>query len=100
MRHAYNIVRFKVKPGHEQEFLAFHRTAQSLPGLEEGVLVKTGENAYCLVAKWTLDRHQQRIRKLVAHEWIATLLEDLGDGKGVTDLRSPGPVVVELRFLR
>lgn len=95
---AYNIVRFKVKPGHEQEFLAFHRTAHSLPGLLEGSLVKTGDNAYCLVAKWKdfdtiVAARPQMIGML---DQIRHMLDDLGSGLGVTDPVS-GSVVVDLK---
>src|SRR5262245_29118209 len=51
---AYNIVRFRVKPGYEQKFIDAHKTARpNFKGFVEGAMVKTGEQTYCFVAKWT-----------------------------------------------
>lgn len=95
---AYNIVRFKVKPAREKEFVEFHRTAQAIAGLREGALVKTGDRAYCLVAKWDsfdsiVSARPQMIGML---DKIRDMLEDQGNGLGVTDPVS-GDVVVELK---
>ena len=95
---AYNIVRFKVKPQREKEFLDFHRKAVAVPGLKEGALVKTGDNAYCLVAKWKdfdsiVAARPQMIGML---DQIRPMLEDLGNGLGVTDPVS-GTVAVDLQ---
>ena len=94
---AYNIVRFKVKPAREKDFVEFHRTAQAIAGLREGALVKTGDRAYCLVAKWDsfdsiVSARPQMIGML---DQFRDSLEDLGGGVGVTDPVS-GEVVAEL----
>jgi quinol monooxygenase YgiN len=95
---AFNAVRFKVKPGQEQAFLDAHRKEVVFGGMREAHMIKTGERSYCLIAKW------DSMEKLAAArpQMIATLdtfrncLEDLGDGRGVTDAVS-GEVVLDLK---
>lgn len=95
---AYNVVRFRVKPGREEEFTAAHRDVRENPfeGFVEGALVDTGERSYCFIGKW------EDFDSIVAarSEMIALLdrfrdtLEDLGDELGVTDPVS-GKAIVE-----
>ena len=67
---AFNVVRFRVKPGREEQFVNAHRDAEAnFPGMRRVALVKTGERAYCVIG---------------------------GGGLGVTDPVS-GDVVVEMR---
>lgn len=96
---AFNTVRFKVKPGREQEFLDAHKKADvHWPGMRHASIIKTGERAYCIIAEWT------DMEALVAArtQMIATLdsfrdtLEDQGGGIGLTDPVS-GPVVLALK---
>ncbi len=96
---AFNTVRFRVKPGRDQEFLDAHQDiATSWPGLTHASIIKTGERAYCIIAEWN------DIDACVAARpnMIATLnafrdtLEDLGGGLGVTDAVA-GPVVLSLK---
>jgi heme-degrading monooxygenase HmoA len=96
---AFNVVRFRVKPGREQEFLDAHkRVAGDWPGLEHANIIKTGERSYCIIAEWDGVESLANARP----EMIATLnsfrdtLEDLGGGLGVTDPVS-GPVVLSLK---
>ena len=96
---AFNAVRFRVKPGREQEFLDAHENALTdWPGLEHANMIKTGERTYCIVAEWTDTDALAKARPAM----IATLdsfrgtLEDLGSGLGVTDPVS-GPVVLALK---
>jgi hypothetical protein len=85
---AFNVVRFKVKPGHEEAFIAAHRRADaSFKGFLRGSLVKTGERAYCMVAA------RPEMIKLL--DTFRGDLEDLGGGLGMTDPVS-GNVVLEL----
>ena len=56
---AYNIVRMRVKEGHEDEYMALHKqlfaTAgpdMKAAGLRRFSLVKTGERAYCVLGEW------------------------------------------------
>lgn len=96
---AYNVVRFRVKPGKEKVFEDFHRSADAgFKGFVEGALVKTGERTYCLVGKWTdfeaiAAARPQMIGML---DKTRDMLEDLGGGMGVTDPVS-GPVAVQLK---
>ena len=96
---AFNAVRFRVKPGRDEDFLQAHRNIDSnWPGMKSANIFKTGEHDYCIVAEWTDMDSLAAARP----EMIATLdtfrdtLEDLGDGRGVTDPVS-GPVVLELK---
>ena len=50
---AFNAVRFRVKPGREQEFLDAHKKIDATwPGLRRVNMIKTGERAYCIIAEW------------------------------------------------
>ena len=50
---AFNVVRFRVKPGRENQFLDEHRKMKSdFPGMRRAALVKTGERTYCVVGEW------------------------------------------------
>jgi hypothetical protein len=96
---AFNAVRFRVKPGREQEFLDAHSgIKRDWKGLERVNIIKTGERSYCIIAQWTGMDAMAAARP----QMIATLnsfrdtLEDLGNGLGVTDPVS-GPVVLELK---
>jgi quinol monooxygenase YgiN len=94
---AFNVVRFKVKPGMEDAFLAAHRSL-AWPGLSHANMIRTGEGRYCLIAQWESTEALAAGRP----QMIATLnsfretLEDLGGGLGVTDAVS-GPVVLAIR---
>ena len=96
---AFNAVRFKVKPGRDQEFLDAHgQVDRDWPGLRQVNLIKTGEQDYCIIAEWDDMGSLEAARP----DMIATLdtfrdtLEDRGDGLGVTDPVT-GPVVLELK---
>ena len=50
---AFNAVRFRVKPGRDQEFLDAHKKIQAdWPGLKHVNMIKTGERTYCIIAEW------------------------------------------------
>jgi hypothetical protein len=96
---AFNAVRFRVKPGRDQDFLDAHKTVQgNWPGLVHASIIKTGDRSYCIIAEWT---DAEAIVQARPH-MIATLnsfrdtLEDLGGGLGVTEPVS-GPVVMALK---
>ena len=96
---AFNTVRFRLKPGRDQDFLDAHKNVhQDWPGLIRASIIKTGDQRYCLIAEWTDADALARARP----NMIATLnsfrdtLEDLGGGLGVTDATS-GPVVMALK---
>ena len=95
---AFNAVRFKVKPGRDEEFLEAHRQVdREWPGLNRVNLIQTGDHSYCIIGEW------QDMDSLAAARphMIATLdsfrdtLEEVSEGN-VTDPVS-GPVVLELK---
>ena len=95
---AFNIVRFRVKPGREEHFIAAHRNRRlGLRGFRGGSLVNTGERSYCIVGEWTSFQRMVDARpKMIAIlDTFRDDLEDLGAGLGVTDPVS-GDVVVKL----
>ena len=89
---AFNIVRFRVKPGHEEHFIAAHRGRNlGLRGFRGGTLVKTGERSYCIVGEWT------SLQKLI--EARDKLLPRLVSGKlsvEALDIRFPPGMAEEL----
>ena len=96
---AFNAVRFRIKPGREQEFLDKHKAmTRDWHGLIHVNIIKTGDRSYCIIGEWTGMDAMAKARP----EMIATLdsfrdtLEDLGGGLGVTDPVS-GPVVLNLK---
>jgi hypothetical protein len=95
----FNIVRFRVRPEQEARFLGAHLGGKAeWPGLLHGVMIKTGERAYCLIGEWANAEAMAEARG----QMIETLngfretLEDLGAGLGVTDAVS-GQVVLDLK---
>ena len=96
---AFNAVRFRVKPGRDQEFLDAHKNVQSdWPGIRRVNMVKTGERDYCIIAEWDdmAAITNARPHMIATLESFRDTLEDLGGGKGVTDPVA-GPVVLELK---
>jgi hypothetical protein len=96
---AYNVVRFRVKPGMDDKFLELQQQAlgDELPGLRELAMIKTGERKYCLVGKWASfdDIVAARPAMIASLDKVRNLLEDLGGGLGVTDPVS-GSTVLEI----
>lgn len=95
---AFNAVRFKVKPGREAEFLDAHRAiGGQWPGLRRAHIIATGGGGYCIIAEWDSAEAIAGAREAM----IATLdsfrhcLEELGEGRGVTDPVS-GPAVLAI----
>ena len=96
---AFNIVRFRVKPGREQEFVDYHRSidARLLPGAHSFTLVKTGDSAFCAIGQWNSFDNIIAARPTMIGflDAMRDCLEDLGNGMGVTDPVS-GEAIVEL----
>ncbi len=93
---AFNIVRFRVKPGHEEHFVESHRKPNpGFQGFRGGALVKTGERSYCLVGEWESFERIVAARPLMIAmlDDVRADLEDLGGGLGVTDAISGESVV-------
>jgi quinol monooxygenase YgiN len=96
---AFNVVRFKVKPGREQQFLDAHRRVEaSWPGLKHASMIKTGDRTFCIIAEWTdIDALAKARPNMIATlDSFRDTLEDIGGGLGVTDPVS-GPVVLALK---
>ena len=96
---AFNAVRFRVKPGREQDFLDAHRqAARDWPGLRHANLIKTGERSFCIIAEWSdMDALAAARSQMVGTlDSFRDTLEDLGGELGVTDPVS-GAVVLELK---
>ena len=85
---AFNVVRFKVKPGSEQEFIDLHRRMNpKFKGFVAGNLIRTGDQTFCMVGEWRsfdsiVSARPQMIGML---DQFRALLEDLGPELGVTD---------------
>ncbi len=95
---AFNIVRFRVKPGREEHFIAAHRGVRfGLKGFRGGALVKTGEQTFCVIGEWASFKRlaEARPQMIGILDSFRDDLEDLGGGLGVTDPVS-GEVVAKL----
>ncbi|MGD1014943.1 MAG: antibiotic biosynthesis monooxygenase [Roseiarcus sp.] len=96
---AFNAVRFRVKPGREQDFLdAQKKMAGDWPGLRHVNIIKTAERSYCIIAEWN-DMNalaKARPNMIATLDSVRDTLEDLGGGLGVTDPVS-GPVVLQVK---
>jgi hypothetical protein len=94
---AFNVVRFRVKLGREQEFLDAHRKAD-WPSLKKVNIIKSGERSYCIIGESAdmTDLAAARPKMIATLDTFRDTLEDLGGGLGVTDPVS-GPVVLELK---
>ena len=95
---AFNVVRFRVKPGRDSEFIELHRRAPvDFAGWRNGALVKTGNQTYCFVGEWdNFDNIVAARPGMISMlNSFRDMLEDLGYGLGVTDPVS-GEAVVQL----
>ena len=95
---AFNVVRFRVKPGRENEFIdAQRRSPPDFVGFRRFVLIKTGDRTFCVMGEW--DSYESMVAarpKMIAMlDTFRDTLEDLGSGLGVTDPVS-GEVVLEI----
>lgn len=99
MATAFNIVRFRVKPGREQDFIDAHRKADpTFKGFLRGSLVDTGERTFCFVGEWdSFDAiAAARPQMISLLDTFRDHLVDLGGELGVTDPVS-GEVVIDLK---
>ena len=95
---AFNVVRFRVKPGREEEFLQAHRRSRAdFTGFRRFVLIKTGDRAYCVIGEWdgVQSLAAARPKMIALLDTFRDTLEDLGGGLGLTDPVS-GEVILEV----
>lgn len=96
---AFNIVRFRVQPGQQQHFIDAHRKVRpDFKGFRGGVLVKTGEQTFCIIGEWASFKAlaAARPQMIALLDTFRADLEDLGNGLGLTDPVS-GEAVLRLR---
>ncbi len=96
---AYNAVRFRVKPGRETEFLDAHRgVGADWQGLRHASIVDAGDGRYCIIAEWDdMDALAgARAQMIATLDSFRDTLDELGEGRGVTDPVS-GPVVLTMK---
>jgi hypothetical protein len=85
---AFNVVRVRVKPGYEQQFIDFHRKPRpGFKGFDGGWLVKTGDQTFCIVGQWKSFQSivKARPEMIGILDEMRGMLDDLGGGLGVTD---------------
>ena len=85
---AFNVVRFKVKPGNEQRFVDAHRKSRpAFKGFLGGNLIKTGDRTFCFVGEWRTFQNiaNARPQMIALLDGFRGMLEDLGGELGVTD---------------
>ena len=93
---AFNVVRFRVKPGREQDFIEGHKSFQRPEGARRFVLIKTGDSTFCAVGEWESFDHIVAARPMMVGllDGFREMLEEMGE-LGVTDPVS-GEAVVEI----
>src|ERR1700724_1502072 len=82
---AVNVVRFRVKPGREEEFLNAHRNVQAdWPGLKKVNMIKSGDRSYCIIGEWAemTDLVAARPKMIATLDSFRDTLEDLGGDLG------------------
>ncbi len=85
---AFNVVRFRVKPGGEQAFLEAHRAARrDWPGSRRFSVVEAGDRRFFVIGEWdSLEAMAAARPKMIAVlDSFRHVLEELGPGLGVTD---------------
>ena len=95
---ACNVVKFKVKAGQEAAFLDAHKDGKAnWPGLEHGVIIKTGDQSFCVIGMWSSHEAMIAARPAMIKtlDSFRAVLEDQGNGRGITDAVS-GAVVLTL----
>ncbi|MCC6946927.1 MAG: antibiotic biosynthesis monooxygenase [Bradyrhizobiaceae bacterium] len=96
---AYNVVRFRTKPGMEQAFIDAHRKIRTpMKGMRRFALIRTGDRSFCVVGEWNKMDSIAAARPAMIGilDGFRHMLEDLGGGLGLTDPVS-GTVEVDLK---
>jgi|SRR4051812_31412350 hypothetical protein len=96
---AFNVVRFRVKPGQDEAFLAAHRKlgVDGFDGARRFSMIKTGEGTYCIIGEWNNfeDIVGARPKMIGLLETFRHQLEELGAELGITDPVS-GEAVIDM----
>jgi quinol monooxygenase YgiN len=95
---AFNAVRFRVKPGRNQDFLDAHESVErDWPGLRHVNMIQTGDQTFCIIGEWDdMDAlAAARPHMGATLDKFRDMLEQAGS-EGVTDPVS-GPVVLALK---
>ena len=89
-------VRFLVKEGSGDEFVARHVSNFHIPEVTISYIVKTGERTFAFVAIFESEKHliDARPKMIESLNSVRDLLEEISPELGVTDPAS-GPVVFE-----
>lgn len=85
---AFNVVRFRVKPGAEQDFVDAHRRIElTWPGARRFTVVKAADGRMFVIGEWdSLESlAAARPHMIAVLDGFRHTLEELGDGLGVTD---------------
>lgn len=85
---AFNVVRFRVKPGREDDFIQAHKNMKgAFPGARRFSMIKTGDGGYCIIGEWDSFSSivEARPNMLASLEGIRDMLMDFGMGMGLTD---------------
>ena len=94
---AFNVVRYRIKPGREAEFIeAQQKSREDLAGSKRFTMIKTGDRSYCIIGEWDSMQNLIAARpKMIARlDTFRNMLEELGGGLGVTDPVS-GEVIID-----
>jgi hypothetical protein len=95
---AFNVVRFRGKPGREAEFVKAHQESRAdFAGFKRVAMIKTGDRSYCAIGEWSTFENLVAARpKMIAMlDTFCDTLEDMGGRLGVTDPVS-GEVILEM----
>jgi hypothetical protein len=95
---AFNVVRFRVKPGLENDFIDAHKASDpAFDGLRRFSMVDTGPGTFCIIGEWeTFDALVAARPSMIGMlDRFRHMLEDFGNGIGVTDPVS-GSVVLDM----
>jgi len=95
---AFNVVRFRVKPGREDDFLQAHKNMKgTFPGARRFSMIKTGDGGYCIIGEWDNFSSivEARPNMIANLDGIRDMLMDFGMGVGLTDPIS-GDTVIDM----
>ena len=96
---AFNIVRFRTKPGRQEEFIEAHRKAKpDWAGLKHAHLVQVGERGFCLIGEWKDEESlvAARPKMIETLDTFRDCLEVINPKTGVTAALS-GPSVLKMK---